>query len=135
MPRYTRIQSASFAGEALPLAVSAVVARRCEPLGRSDDLDAHPSSIQTRPLGDNIELTLRDVAIADGLAIGSQGTLVIEIASADGVTPGRSIRLSGAVLTRVETRYAQDAPAVAVLRFVCESPDGTTDPFHAEDQS
>ncbi len=135
MPRYTRIQSASFAGQALGLPVSAVVARRCEPLGRPGDLDAHPSSVQIRPLPDEIALTVRDVATADELTIGSQGTVALEIASADGVTPGRSVRLGGAVLTRVETRYAQDAPATAVLRFVCESADGTTDPFHAEDQS
>jgi hypothetical protein len=135
MPRYTRIQSATFDGTPLGLPVSATFIRGCRAEARTGDSDVHPSSVQIIPEAAGVEIVCRDVTAPDGLAVGREGQLTVAVASADGITPGRVVQLTGAVLARIETRYSQTAPAETVLRFACESPDGIADPFTAEDQS
>ena len=132
MARYSRILSADFGQTALPLPVSLRLARRAEALPAAGQDAAFPTSVQTATRMVTAELRMRAVAVAESLLVGDRRTLTVRIGAADGGA-GRTVRMDGAVLTAVEIAYDQTAPAVATLRFTAEAPDGTAEPFAAEE--
>ncbi len=133
MGRYYRIQAASFGDTDLPLVVSARVSRQAEPLPAAGSDHRFATSVQLRPAGVAVELRLRATRVAEGLTVGDRAELRFTAMPADASSPMRQVTVAGAVVTAVEIGYAQNAPAVATLRFAAESADGLTDPAAAED--
>ena len=132
MERYSRIQSAAFGSTVLPLPMSVRLSRRADPMTAGGDNDAFATAVQLGRPTIAAEVRIRGIAAAEGLSLGQQEALTINVAAASGGT-GRTITLAGAVLTSVDVEYEQAAPAVAILKFVAQAADGATDPFAAED--
>lgn len=132
MNRYKNIANVSFDGRELLLPLSVKVSRQSTPLPACSDSDIFPTSIQLGLPVVAVELRLRGIAGAEGLALGEAGTLAFTIGPAAGSQAGRSISIEQAVLHAIEVDYQQAALAVAVLRFAAAS-DGRQDPFSAED--
>lgn len=131
--RYSRILSANFDGGDLPLPMTVQVARKAVELPSGGDADIFNTSIQIeRPVVEAI-IRIRGTAAAEQLVLGQSGSLIVQIASADGQAPDRTITICQAILTDIEIEYQQTSPAVASLRFVSQSSNGMVDPFGAEE--
>jgi hypothetical protein len=133
MSQYTTIQSAAFAGTALTSVLLVRIVRRAATNAQSGDADAFATSVQPAPVQLEAELRTRDIAAAEAFAIGTQGTLSFETASAQAGQAGREVTLDGAMLTATELTYEQSAIGIATLRFVVEAADGVVDPFTAQE--
>ncbi len=133
MERYGDITSATFDQTALSGPVSVRILRQAKPAPMGSDNDAFSISIQlSRPVI-NIEIRIRDTAVADGLSLGQAGVLAIEIAPTRSEQNGRSISITDAVLIGIEFQYEQSAPAVAKLTFTAQANEGNTDPFASQE--
>jgi hypothetical protein len=133
MERYLGISSVAFGQTPLPLPLSVRVTRQVQLEPAAGDADLYATSVQlTRPTI-AAEVRIRDTAAPEGMSLGQKADLSFTIAPAQSGAPGRRVTLSGAVLVAVELAYEQSSLATATLRFVCESQDGQTDPFAAEE--
>ncbi|MCD4823588.1 MAG: hypothetical protein K8S55_03205 [Phycisphaerae bacterium] len=130
MSRYARIKSAGFDGVSLSLPMGLKISRSRKPLPATADNHTFPTSLETAPATLTAELRTRDTAAAEGLELGREGTLSIEVVCADDNT-SRTITLTGTVLVGCELAYSQANLAEATLSFAVRSSDGTTDPFTA----
>jgi len=133
MARYGPIESVRFGGADVPLPVSVRLSRSAAPLPAADAHAAFATSVQTDLPVLTAEVRTRATAVAEGLALGTRGDLVLTIAPAAAGIPARVVTLAGAVLVAIEHAYEQTSPATALLRFAAEADAGDTDPFHAED--
>lgn len=133
MERYGDIAGATFDQTVLSGPVSVRILRQAKPAPMSGDNDAFSTSIQLSGPVINIEVRIRDTAVADGLSLGQAGILAIEITATRSGQNGRSISITDAVLTAIEFQYEQSAPAVAKLTFTAEANEGNTDPFVAQE--
>jgi len=135
MARYTSIQSVGFGAVSLSLPLSVRITRKVEPVAGAGDNDVFAISVQITPVTILTEVRTRDMAAADSLSPGEQGTLTLTSGPTENDQAGRVIALTGAVLTAVELDYDQSAMAMATLRFVAEATAGDSDPFSAEDET
>ena len=133
MSHYTTIQAATFDEVPLASVLMVRIVRRAATSASAGDSDAFVTSVQPAPVQIEAELRTRDLAMAEALAIGTQGVLAFTTASAQPSLPGREIALAGAVLSAVELTYEQTAMGVATLRFIAEAADGSTDPFAGQE--
>jgi hypothetical protein len=129
MTRYAGIQSTEFDGVPLGHVTQIRLARKAVSHSLSGDADVFITSMQLAPAGLEAEVHTRDIATADALALGRDGTLTFLCGSGES-SDARRVTITPAVLTAVELRYEQ-SQATAVLRFAAESVDGATDPFTA----
>jgi len=131
MARYTRILSAAFDGETLNLPVAAKISRRSGPLPAAGDDQSFPTSVQIAAAELSAEVRIRDIAIAEGLSLGREGSLSMVIAEADNANASRTVTLNPATLVGCELKYSQASVAEAVLHFAAGSTDGITSGFDA----
>ncbi len=135
MARFTSIQMARFDGVPLALPMRARVVRSAEVLTAEGAADAFAASVQHGPVRVRAEVTCRDTATAETLAIGRSGALELTVGAGDASSAGREITIDAAVLLSVEVTYKQNEPAAALLSFAGESVDGLTDAHTAGDAS
>ncbi len=133
MTRYARIESLRFGATALPLPISVRVTRRAGVRAAAGAGDRYASSVEFDGCRVEAEVRLRGTAAAENLAPGEEGTLAFTVSAMRAGASGRSVRISGAVLTSIEIAYEQTSAAVAVLRLTAESDGGAHDPHAAED--
>jgi len=133
MERYGDITSATFDQTALTGPVSVRILRQAKPAPMGSDNDTFSTSIQLSMPVINIEVRIRDTAVADGLSLGQAGVLAIEIAATRDGQNGRSISITDVVLIGIEFQYEQSTPAVAKLTFTAQANQGNTDPFVAQE--
>jgi hypothetical protein len=132
MTRYLGIQSTTFDGVAIGHVTQIRLARKAAGYPLAGDGEVFITSVQLAPERLEIELHTRDLATADALALGRDGTLTFLCGSGES-TDARRVTISQAVLTAVELRYEQ-SQAAAVLRLMAESADGTSDPLAASEE-
>ena len=131
MPRNQIIDQASFGQTPLPLVVSARVGRTSPPRPMGDDSGVFVTSVQLGLAVITAEIQMRDVFVAESLALGSQDDLSFMIEPCQDKQQRRKLTLHGAVLYSVELLYEQAAPAAATLRFAAESSSPTENPVTA----
>ncbi len=135
MDRYMRIQSLTFDQTDLPLPLSVRLCRSAPSKLIGSDKDFFATSLQLDQPNLSAEVRIRGTAAAEALTLGQQGTLSFTVLPTSSGANGRTITLSGAILTAIDISYEQNSSAVAILRFETEAADGTVDPFSAEDQA
>ncbi len=133
MNRYSHINSLMFGQTALPLPISVRVGRSVNAMAADTDEGVFATSVQTGPAAVTVEIRLRGTAVAESLALGTQGDISFTISPTRSGQQAREVTVSGAVLVASDISYAQDAMAVAILRFAAEADDANTEPFNAED--
>ena len=131
MSRYTRIDSVTFGQTSLSMPISVRLIRRAAPSPLAGDGEAFVTSIQLDCPVIVAEVRTRDTAEAEGFSLGQQGTLTFTVKPTDSGSGGRTITLTGAILQAIEHIYEQTSVAEAILKFVAEAAEPTTDPFSA----
>lgn len=133
MNRYSHINSLMFGQTALPLPLSVRVGRSVQATSAGSDKGVFATSVQTDKAAVTVEIRLRGTAAAESLSLGEQGDLSFSVSPTRSGQSPRDITIDGAVLVASDISYAQDAMAVATLRFLAEADDADTEPFTAED--
>ena len=133
MERYGAITNVTFAAAELGLPMSVRVVRRAQARPAGSDADRFATSVELDRPTIGVEVRTRDTAAAEGLPVGQDGELTVELAGTRAGQAGRRVRVERAVLTAVELHYDQREPACVSLHFAAEAPDGAADPFAAEE--
>lgn len=133
MERYDAISSITFGQVSLALPMSVLVSRRAETKLAGNDSDHFATNVQLGTPAIRIEVRTRDTAAAEGLSLGQDGLLSIELCGTRAGQARRAVDIDQAVLTGMDLHYEQASPASVKLTFVAEAGNGNTDPFFAQE--
>ncbi len=133
MGRYGAISSITFGQTSLAFPISVRVFRQAQAAPASGDSGRFATSMQLREHMIGVEVRTRDTATVEGLSLGQDGVLSIELAGTSSGQTGRTVTIDEAVLTGIDLYYEQTTPASVKLTFFAEAGDGETDPFSAEE--